>query len=666
MVSAYALLLISLNLVLYSKYFRSSISLDKLCELVLFSFSLLFFLSSWIVYGGKTISASILLVLTIAPALRYKTLWHSASQYIRYLSISIGLSSDSFCTPLRPYKWLLSTSRVTTTIFIVGSLAISLASQVTNGDSQVYNISRIYTSILSGNLLLDSTSIPTQAFHSIGHDYLYSFDIIWNNLRGLSLLNLVEAVLILVIVDRILIVDQQSSSEPYQSQRYCARCIARIILVSMPSLFYQSTTTKNDLILALLGLTISILSARALSRFRSCSFLMLKADHLPLIKQCLPLLIAWQFCVLCKGYGIILVVLSFLTGLLVFFLLVRPERRVSIASGYIWSEGAPLASSLPIVVLLAYATAAYYIHVNDLWTNEFTQFAVKHGPSTILDLLKAFPVNFLRTLFESAVNLPFPISVEPFKGLPLINTTDFIALGEIYSFGGVVNEDIAWPGLLFSISAGVSICYFLSRSYHSIFVPRGSIFLPDRYLISLIGFGSSILMSLGLVACLYWQPYSSRFFIAPSILVVPFFALIISSLARRRLHFKASAGKCSRTIVFSLIGTGLMLGLGVSISKQAYVGFRQVMNPDYYIYKSMHASRASLESIVGSLVGSQPEVVAICARNQYSASLYLMQQLYSAADNGRIRLIFPKNSDCDLSAPSVPILYYGNGKPPSL
>ena len=129
----------------------------------------------------------------------------------------------------------------------------------------------------------------------------------------------------------------------------------------------------------------------------------------------------------------------------------------------------------------------------------------------------------------------------------------------------------------------------------------------------------------------------------------------------------------SRCILYRLLFAALlacsMYSAALAMAKQAYVLYREVSNPDYYVLKSMRSSLSEVKALAASAVSADREVLNLCSRDDYSPSLYLLVELMKVNPIDRPEVNFPSTSRCagylaNPLADSSRWIYFGNGKPP--
>ena len=417
-----------------------------------------------------------------------------------------------------------------TALYIAISFILSAFSTVTNGDAQTYNISRLGSAILAKQVFIAETSIPTQAFHSFSHDYLYVPDLIYGNIKGLGLLCFVELIFLLYFVDHIVRLSQQSENL-FQGASLQSRILARFLIISMPAIFFQSNNVKNDLVFAPLVLALSIIIASLVSKPSPDGHEKSSWHNLSLVAL-LGLLTLYGS----KGYGVLFVLSLFLIAACMFLRFRLPLSVICSTSGFkrIFKFQRNIVSRFTCALLLltlftALTNVEFEVNKQVYWGQAYSQFVAMHGPRDF-DIVKAFPVTFARLLLEASINVPtFHVwTGDIFPGL----FNDRFTLGGVFRFGGQINQDISWPGIVFNICFLWTLSLLVLRKIFFVFHPglrpcpgcEGVWFEISRLL-----FFSALCIAFTLALLLYWQPGYSRFFVSVAALMVPFMAVTISS-----------------------------------------------------------------------------------------------------------------------------------------
>lgn len=646
--------------------------LDYFPKIFITSFSALLVLAFLAIYLNASISpvASVLALLGIILVLAVSLLQiHSSSIKHRSKTLRTAfvrafnhlMISDEF-TRISIRKPSLVAFISIAYLFFLIVLAISLTP--VNGDSQTYNLSRVLVSLLSQSVFLSESSIPTQAFHAFAHDYLYTPDLLVGSSIGLGLLSSVELIFTWILIDVVILHVASNGSSPLKlPELRRIRSIARIILISMPALFYQATITKNDLILAPLSISVVALLYSFRQDKDSAGATNISLDVTLVLQLACGILLLY----LSKGYGIIiLAVIALIYAPMSISMcklsLIRIRPPIRIQSNHQNGQNIfLLLISASLAAVISFLAVLFIDNRTNHWSDAYSSFTAKHTVSSFTTLA-AIPLNLSRTILEFLCNIPLPFHFTPGDLVGAFRDDQYLPLSERYSFGGLINEDISWPGILFN-AAILALIVFRSRTTlislqkHDLTNSSESQISLPLYL-GLVGGISSFVIA----ALVYWQPYSSRFFISSSILLVPIASFALGDLNR-------SISTEFRRFALILFLSTALLSASIPIAKQYYVLFRQLTVGDYYLSKSMNTSSLAIDTIVASF--SSPSVL-VCSRNDYSASLELLKRLRSLAlQNPNYQFRFPRSTVCkqmlDLTTqPSSDVIFYGGGQPPRL
>jgi len=445
-------------------------------------------------------------------------------------SLSVTVKHDSLeASSKQITPQITKVLNIVTCIYFFSLVLLNIVSSVTNGDSQAYNLPRLYALLLTKSLVLKSTGIPTQAFHSFGHDMLYLPDLMIGNLRGLGLVNVFELAFLFILVDQSLLFPYLYP--PISCKLQVRRVCARALLLSMAPLFYQATTPKNDLVLApltyCLGIFLYILSNKTIGKLAQTTLSRMQLAS----SAYLTILLSY----VSKGYGIITSGCVILAQLLVYssakFLSRSRSHSPSTIQYSIRLPGSKGLSfiilSIPIIIYLVF----FLVNRNIYWNVEYSVFVQGHSAPPSL-LVPAFMNNILRNTIELVLNGPLPFQLD-LSQLPLFSDASFSAGQTPYKIGGMINEDTAWPGYLFAITLILSILHwtncFIKR------IPKCSSFPVLSSKLSLPSFFAiAAFLSYGLLSSvLFWQPFSSRFFIATFALMIPSMSSAMADLLYR-------------------------------------------------------------------------------------------------------------------------------------
>ena len=412
--------------------------------------------------------------------------------------------------------------------YVAVSFLLSAFSLVTNGDAQTYNISRLAVVILSKQIFISQTSIPTQAFHSFFHDYLYIPDLIYGNITGLGLISFIELVSLLYFSDYI-VCRSHNLGRSLANTSIRSRLLARLIIISMPAIFYQANNVKNDLMFAPIMLALSIIVAHLASESSSENVDSGWNQNLSLITL-LGLLSMYSG----KGYGI-LFVFCFLFIAILINLRSSPVRSIGSACLHIINILKTI-KSVPsritvfffaLILLILLANLGFESNKSFYWAQSYSEFVQNHGPTGV-DKIKAFPLTLSRLLLEAVINVP---AFHSWSGgaLPALFNKQYTLGGE-FRFGGQITQDIAWPGIIFNVCfAWTIVKLFRRKKSSSLYDFMSSHDARNAWQeMSKLLFTSGLLISLAFAILLYWQPGFSRFFVSVSVLMIPFMAETVS------------------------------------------------------------------------------------------------------------------------------------------
>ena len=426
-------------------------------------------------------------------------------------------------------------TNIFTYIYFTALILVTIPAEVTNGDAQTYNLSRVASVILSKDIFIKQTSVPTQAFHAFAHDYLYVPDIAFGNIVGLGLLSIIELSFMLIIVDQLLLEVSGWSLNDRTAKVTQIRCIARLLYLSMPPLFYQANNVKNDLVMAPLCFSLFIIGYHLILMFQHRN----RSSIRWLSQARSVLIIAFALCCLLilqsKGYGIcciIAILLSFLTWTL------KPTdlQKKSITRllhtirisryKHVLNPMRIILSSLTVYVFL------FEYNKKIFWHDSYRLFAELHGPK-LFDVIRYLPSTFLKITTEMILNIPLPFQTDIFKHLVIYNKSPNL-LDHSYIFGGVINQDISWPGVVFNACLLITLLSALCKAIYLSFrlgaIPAFIHISNKGISLESASFLAGGLIFLCLTSFLYWQPASSRFYLPAFCLMVPALSTTLNRL----------------------------------------------------------------------------------------------------------------------------------------
>ena len=440
-------------------------------------------------------------------------------------------------------------------LYISVLLFISSISSVTNGDAQTYNVARVASAYLAKKVFLTATSVPTQAFHSFGHDYIFAPDIAFGNIAGLSLVGLIEVFFLLVISD-FCIQDSLSGLRLSRLQKVKIRAFSRIFLLSIPPLFFQANNVKNDIVIVPLAYCVVMCAEQLFYSNSIASSSRKRPEKLrqQIISLCRPLLaMSLLLLYVTKAYGLII---SLPSIFLIFFssLFFRAKNNLThLSSEKITNYDLGLASGGGFVMrkIIVYSLQVlsaslviliivFEINKYSFWREEYSKFVAFHGPDSFLDGVTAFPLTLIRVMTEALLNVPSPIKYSFDKFLTSLGGT-YLTTGGPYEFGQTLNQDIAWPGFFFNALIGfILISLFALGGWSRLVSIYSQVHsrLIIKALIPYILLLSAFFSSSALIFKIYWQPAFSRYLFAPALLSVPALSivscLIVFSMSSQR------------------------------------------------------------------------------------------------------------------------------------
>lgn len=278
--------------------------------------SLLFLLYLLLIPLGDTASAKLLLaVYALCGVLFFAVRPHHlglAAQSVRLFlqlqkpaATSLGESAI-----LRRAFFHTSKARIFVTSLAVAILLLSsiLIASPSSWDSYTYNLSRIAHMLIRRTpFITESPSLP-QAIFPMGHDLLYTPDILLGNLRGLGIINTLEFIILLGSSVNICDLLRKQGNQP-QTKVACmletAKLITVCLLISSDQQIFQAISSKNDLVITVYFV---------MSCFIALTFLQKKDPW------CLSSVLGCAFLITiyattCKSYGLICIIPFILLGL---------------------------------------------------------------------------------------------------------------------------------------------------------------------------------------------------------------------------------------------------------------------------------------------------------------------------------------------------------------
>ena len=281
--------------------------------------SLLFLLYLFLIPLGVTASAKLLLaVYALCGVVFFAVRPHRlglAAQSVRHflqlqqpIATSMGESAILRRTLIHTSKAKIVVMGLTIGILLLCSILMASPS---SWDSYTYNLSRIaHMLIRRSPFVAESPSLP-QAIFPMGHDLLYTPDILFGNLRGLGIVNALGFIILLGSAINICDLLSKQGNQPQPkvaSMLEMAKLITMCLLISSDQQIFQAISSKNDLVITVYFV---------MSCFIALTFLREKGPwSLSSVIGCALLLTLYA--ATCKIYGLICVVPFVLLGLLKF------------------------------------------------------------------------------------------------------------------------------------------------------------------------------------------------------------------------------------------------------------------------------------------------------------------------------------------------------------
>ena len=422
-------------------------------------------------------------------------------------------------------------------------LAVSLP--VTNGDAQLYNLSRVSASIISGTFP-PAGGNQYQSYYEYAHDYIYAPDLVLGNITGLGIVCLAEWLFCLVAVTWI---TRRAGTK--DSKYKTAICL--ILFVSWPVGVFQAISVKNDLCIALYCLVLYQVVASRLDWKKEWN-----RDAGGEFRKGLGCLYALSIAFLLlisKGYGFIGIIAVIAPWLCT--LIAKAKRSTRITSRNIGSiftrNGRRLAvekffspssysfHAMPIILIATIvgqvAISSHFIYTNkSVWNYEYS--VMRRSVSTDRDFISlstGFTVNSARYLVEGLFHAPIPShsarnAISSYSSrLPIVSSDVALRQGyfdkskESFRVSNYFGEDIAWPAPVITVLSILGLAVFTRIHWKNYSSSE-----PLKLYLS-----SAILM-LSLASALKWSPYNVRYFTCVYFLAIPFLGKIASGTLRER------------------------------------------------------------------------------------------------------------------------------------
>lgn len=312
----------------------------------------------------------------------------------------------------------------------------------TNWDSNVYNLGRIPAMILAKTITLPETGSIRQAIFPLGHDLLNFYDISLGNLRGLSLINVLEWLVIIGSLFGLSKLLVQNRSVKSDDLLQIAFLLVLSLFISSDLQVFQGLSTKNDLVVLMLFLATLHIVVRKIA---GC--LSLRRSEMVAV-----LMLFFVYSTHCKSYGFITIIPI---AVAVFFGLFSVKSTESQRLGYSQSPlsntnyfllgGLIILSIFNIWIIFyhSYAMRTYY-DFNSIELKAITSDFV-NTEGSLYTRLTNMALNIIRFL---VIMFAYPFSTY-LKAHPLRPDDYLLGLGPINSLLGV-NKGLA-KGYNFSL-----------------------------------------------------------------------------------------------------------------------------------------------------------------------------------------------------------------------
>lgn len=525
------------------------------------------------------------------------------------------------------------------TYFYIGStFFFALVKRASNGDAQVYNLSRSASMLISGSAIIESHSSSRHAFADIFHDIVFTLDIGINSIQGLGLVCWMENIFALLLVSWISYysvfharLDRHSKWLEQASQRSIVTC-TQIVYMSMPMLFFQASTVKNDLAASLFSL-ISLISVVQLRELKAYQKLKLQHTFFCVIFAFTSLVLAFGI----KSYSI-------LTAPVLLILFLIPERsRTKNQASYkhlskITFEGQLSLSRLIGLGLISWGVVIslsllvkHKLNIASNWNSDHIYEVSRHltplsngrvlNTDTLLNPLK------LITEFSLQFPLPFEINASNLRFLGSINR--YSDQPYPFAFGGYFGEDIAWPGLGFLILIIVTL---IATIFSFLSGTSGRYLNPQKLL-----FASGCFILAEMSILVYWQPWYSRFIGIGIIPMVPQMSIYLNKL------LTICNGKLTTNLIVGL----LLLPSFLAFTKSSALLLQsEFINRDHYSTISYGLSE---DGIRGKLALEKGKSYKVCINGNNSPSLLPLMHLADLQGRKLNRFSFLSKENCDLN-----------------
>ena len=510
---------------------------------------------------------------------------------------------------LRHSHWLIYS-------YIGSTFFFALLKRASNGDAQVYNLARSASMLISGSPIIESHSSSRHAFADIFHDIIFSLDVGINSIQGLGLVCWMENIFALSIVSWISYYsavqtnrNRHSEWSEQESARNNVAC-TQLAYISIPMLFFQASTVKNDLAAALFSL-ISLVLLIQLRELKAHRKLKARQTFFWVVFAFTSLLLAFGI----KSYSILTA-----PALLIFFMLPTRSRNQDEADQrYISDTTHPTRFScsrflgVGIITWGLYSSFAlltrHRLNVASNWKSDHIHEVSRHlTPLANGNLLNTDTLlNPLKLIAEFGVQFPLPFHISESSLNLLSHVNKYSDQPYPFAFGGYFGEDIAWPGLGFLVLLVITLIAAISSCLNG---RIGTHLNPQQLL-----FASGFIIIAEMSVLVYWQPWYSRFIDIGIIPMVPLMGSYLSKIL----------STCTARIATSLIIGLLMLPSFLAFSKSSILLIQsELVNRNHYSIISYGLSEGEIKD---ALALEEGKSYTICINGSDSPSLLPLMRL---------------------------------------
>ena len=497
--------------------------------------------------------------------------------------------------------------------YFSSTFIIALLTGVINGDAQIYNVSRVYSWLLSDTMFLETHSNGYHAYMSIGHDLLYVLDSSIGSTYGLGLVCWSESLALFLLVVSVAC----DGSRPFIGKQISPGVWAALLYMSVPLFYFQSSSVKNDLAVTLFGALFCVCVYRVYIERR----LMNKKSQAEMMVLAITYGLA-SYNV--KSYGILAVIAVLVTVVALAFLKAETRVESMVIRDDLDYDVKPLVIKSSIVLGQIVLMLLFSVHIQRYWGVEKASIVSNYTTGLIRGGVVDMQVltNPLRIIYEMVLQLPLPIRVENLPGMQFLGSHGGTYE---YAFGGYFGEDIAWCGFGFLVVA----IYGILRYINSIKQKRIS---QSEFLVY-----SSCFYMVAICLSILWQPWYSRF--------LGFFYIGIIAIAAQGM---AATSSLSGKSLYSWIILGGYGTLMAAVKGLAIAAHLQFIDSDRYVMKSHGQDVEEIRSTIKNSLSSKANENNLDVCIDGGPTLYILKELYAKVREYDIKEVgFPSREECE-------------------